>query len=679
MRRFALLLAACSSGSPAREDKAPPPAPPAPPRVIAPITGAHGGSITALAATADGGAAVTADSTGGVRLWPTLDGSREPIVVRAPVPAALAIARDGQGFAIAVTDAADHVVLIRLDNKGNVRARQALGAAEQIEIVGDGVLALRAEQVIDHIAFDGTLRGQLAPQPGTRIDSLVVNGSFAVAIVNSETQRYARRLELGAFAWGETSPLDILDGVAVMLTPDGKALIAEGADRRIRRFDFAGGQGKPACPKSMFMEGRRGGFDDEFGGFSRVGVENTAIGVVGDRVACLVDGTFSWFDVAKDSHTTANVNSVSAATMVVAGDRVIVGSDHQLVIATPDKIDYLGYGFRDLTHVRAVPTGLMIGKGDQEPVLLDDAFHERTRFALPKLRVDWTDIVPVDDRYIIVSSTRPGSGDLWGSAYQVAVYDSVKQVMHQVMPNRGRSGEIVFEPATNLLVATEGNKTMLMRFDPKARSLGGEVTLELDKVPKQIALLDPKLSGGVIALAIRDEGGGGLIVSELHGADLPPPPEDGKAPRSMRPRTTYRISGELRTVDRAGRLYVHNVMYANSVDIYVHGQVVANLMGAQAAKLRASPDARHVIAVEGGKLTLFTTAGKQLWETAAWGSSDVDWTATGTLFARFPHALVRIDAETGTLVERQCGWAFGISATPRDGSSNAPSVCDVAP
>jgi hypothetical protein len=49
------------------------------------------------------------------------------------------------------------------------------------------------------------------------------------------------------------------------------------------------------------------------------------------------------------------------------------------------------------------------------------------------------------------------------------------------------------------------------------------------------------------------------------------------------------------------------------------------------------------------------------------------------LYARFPHALARIDVETGALAERQCGWAFGISATPRDGSSNAPSVCDVAP
>lgn len=634
--------------------------------------------MTLIAATSDGRAAVTADSTGGMRLWPTLDGTREPIVVHGPMPAELAIAREGQGFVVAVTDAADHVVLLRLDNKGNMRGRQALGAAAQIEMIGDGVLALRAEQVIDHIAFDGTLRGQLPAEPGTRVESIVVNGAHAIAIVSGEKARHAQRIELTpALAWGETSKkLDIREDVPVVLAADGASLIAETNARKIVQFDFATGKSKAACPPSV-MIGRRG-FDDELGGFGGGNIDNAPIGIVGNRVACFVDSTFSWFDVAQESHQTANIgSSVSAATMVAAGDRLIVANDHQLVIATPDKTDFLGYGFRDLTHVRAVPTGLMIGKGDQEPVLLDDNFHERTRFALPKLRVDWTDVVPIDDRYVIVSSTRPGSGDLWGSAYQIAVYDSVKQVMHQVMPNRARGGELVFEAATSLLVGTEGNKTTLLRLDTKAHSLGGEVVLELDKVPKQVALLDPKLSGGVIALAIRVDGSGGaMVVSEFHGADLPRVREDGQ-PLSMRPRATYRVNGELRAVDRAGRLYMHDT--GDNVDVYVHGELVANLAGAKGGNLRASPDGRHVIAVENNKLALYTSAGEKRWETAAWGSSDVDWTSQGTLFARFPHALARVDLETGSLVERQCGWAFGISTTPRDGSSNAPSVCDVAP
>jgi len=646
--------------------------------VLEPITGAHGGTINTLAVTADGHAAVTGDATGGVRLWPTLDGTREPVVVKAPVAAALAIAHDGAGFAIAVTDAADHVELVRVDNRGHVRSRHQLGAAAQVEIVGDSVLALRADQVIDHIALDGTLRGQLPADAGTRIESIIVNGKHVVAMLASEKQRHARRIELDTLVWGETSAaLPLAEIAPAALSPDGMAIIAMGRANRIMRFDFATAKAEPACPESVMLGGT---VFDEPGGPG--GELDVPIGVVGERVACLVDGGFSWFDITKGARTTPNVGSgLAPSTMVAANERVIVASDHQLAIAVPERVDFLGYGFRDLTHVRPVPTGLMIGKGDQEPVLLDDNFRERARFALPKLRVDWTDLVPVDDRYIIASSTRPGNGDLWGSAYQIAVYDTVKQVMHQVLPHRARGGELVYEPSTQLLVATDGNKTVLVRMDHATHSLGGEVALDLPDVPKQVALLDPKLSGGIIALAIRDEGGGGLVVSELHGADVPPPQElDGKSVvRWLKPRKTYRIAGELRGVDRAGRLYVHNLMYGESVGIYAGGESVAQLQGAQAARLRASPDARHVVAAENNRLALYTTDGRRVWETAAWGSSDVDWTPAGILFARFPHALARIDLETGALAERQCGWAFGISTTPRDGSTNAPSVCDVAP
>src|SRR6187455_2402309 len=60
-----------------------------------------GGTIAALAVTPDGTAEVTADELGGVRLWPALDGSREPRVVVVPEPHALAIGTRQGGFTIA--------------------------------------------------------------------------------------------------------------------------------------------------------------------------------------------------------------------------------------------------------------------------------------------------------------------------------------------------------------------------------------------------------------------------------------------------------------------------------------------------------------------------------------------------------------------------------------------------
>src|SRR5262245_10461262 len=49
----------------------------------------HGGTITQLAVTPDGKAAITLDDLGGFRLWPALDGSVEPRVTELPRPAQL--------------------------------------------------------------------------------------------------------------------------------------------------------------------------------------------------------------------------------------------------------------------------------------------------------------------------------------------------------------------------------------------------------------------------------------------------------------------------------------------------------------------------------------------------------------------------------------------------------------
>lgn len=671
MRPVLLLFAlGCGSGSSPKEEAIQAPPPISTPRIVPPITGAHGGAMSLLAVTADGDAAFTADATGGLRLWPTLDGTREPIVVHGPAPAALAIGRDGQGFAVAITDAADHVVLVRLDHAGSVRSRRALGEAMQIVIAGDHVLALRADRVIDKIALDGALVRQLAPDAGSRVESLLVTGAHVAAMISNEDGHRVRHIDLATLAWGAVSPkLDVDEDAAPMLVPDGSAVLALGTDDQIHRFDLATGKDQPACPASL---GRR---RDAFG----AGRDDAAIGVVGERVACFVNANLSWFTPATAAtQTTTFGTALTPDVMIAAGEHVVVASEHQLAIVTPDRTMYLGYGFRDLTHVRSVPTGVMIGKGDQEPVLLDDRFHERARFALPKLRVDWTDLVPVDDRFIIASSTRPGSGDLWGSAYQIAIYDTVKQVMHQVLPNRARGGELVYEPSTRLLVLTDGKRTTLARLDPVTHTLGDEFELAIATPPKQIALLDPTLSAGVIALVIQDEGAAGLEISEFRAADVPPANE-ADAKRAITAHATYRVTGELRAVDRAGRLYVRNLLHADGVAIYEHGKAGARLPGAHAAQLRASPDAKHVVAIEGSQLALYTTAGVKRWETAAWGSSDVAWTPSGTLFARFPHALARVDLETGQLVERQCGWGFGIATTQRDGGAAAPSVCDVAP
>jgi hypothetical protein len=573
-----------------------------------------------------------------------------------------------------VTDSAKHVVLIRVDNKGHLHTRTSLGEAEQVEPMTDGFLLLRADQVIDHVQLDGTLHARLPAEPGTRVRSLATHDTKAVAIVDAENTTTVRTIEMPALKWGKHSePLTLDDDGMAVLSDDGKSVLAINAAKRVTRFALESGAGTPVCPAPLDRFGR------SFDGFDLGATPTTVAVPVGDKVGCLVDGAFSWFNPENEGTTTVNIgDGGSLIVMAGNGERVVVGRDQQLLIVTPERTDYLGYGFRELSHVRAVPTGLMIGKGDQEPILLDDDFKERARFQLPKTRLQWTDLLPVDDRFVLATTTLSSGGDAWGNMYQLGIYDIVKQAMHQVLPFKARSSDLDYEPSTQLLSTSDGEDLLLVRMDTEKHTLGNAITLAVPTVTRRVALTDPKLSGGLAALAIEDVGGG-LIVRELFASDLPRKQElDGKRP-VMKPRREYRISGELRAIDRAGRIFVHDARDTDNIAIYVGGERRAELAGLVAAsKLRPSPDGKYVAAVDENRVTLFEIDGKRKWDTATWGSTDVDWTPKGILYARFPGALARIEVETGALVERQCGWGFGISSTmTENAATNAPSVCDV--
>lgn len=78
------------------------------------VAAAHDVEIAVLAASDDGRVAVSADRNGGMRLWPSLDGKREPVVVDTETaPERLAIARDGDEIVVAVAGPLDDLAVIR--------------------------------------------------------------------------------------------------------------------------------------------------------------------------------------------------------------------------------------------------------------------------------------------------------------------------------------------------------------------------------------------------------------------------------------------------------------------------------------------------------------------------------------------------------------------------------------
>lgn len=679
-----VLVAACGNGArpEAAPDRARGEVAPVAPRPVVPISATHGSTITRVAITQDGRAAVSADQHGGIRLWPILDGTREPIVIHGAQPNALGIEREGDGFLIADQDGANGVELIRVGPRGEARGRVVLDPEPpiaQVEVTAGGALVSRVDQSVELVDAAGTSRARLVPDPGWRIRSLVARAGRVLAILHDGSQVRGRWivLEGGRASWGDQTPALPLDPArGIVLSPDHQRVVGARLDALHTPVlvELATGTAnkRPMCTVQAAVDvSPPPGFSAD-----TADVLPTALGFFDAKtVVCAAASQLVWWSTAGDEITPPRADAVLTQGVEFAfGDRLVVGGlGHQLGLYTTSGPRYLGYGFRELTHVRVAPTGVMIGKGDQQPLLLDGKLHERARYPLPKQPVDWTDLLPLDDRYLLTASTRPVADDAWGKSYQIAVYDAVKHTVHQLLPNRVSGPDLVFEPATQLLVSSDGGTNLLLRFDPVTHAFGERIELGEKTLVKRLYLTDPALADGVIAIAVHDDDGG-MIVDELHGGDI----RGGR----LSPRASFRISGQLRAVDRRGQLYVHGLMDKDDVAVYRHGAMTGTLRGVAGSMLHPSPDGTQIAAFGASRIALLAvTAGTapRVWEAAAWGASDVEWTPGGELFARFPGALAKLDPRTGALAERQCGWAFGLSDTPFETSANTPIVCDVAP
>jgi hypothetical protein len=163
----------------------------------------------------------------------------------------------------------------------------------------------------------------------------------------------------------------------------------------------------------------------------------------------------------------------------------------------------------------------------------------------------------------------------------------------------------------------------------------------------------------------------GLLVGELTDADLRPG-------TTVQPRTSYRVPGELRAVDRAGRLYTHRPFDHDDVVVYSRDLPIARLPAVGDLALRPSADGSRIAAFASPRLVLLSGDGGVRWDSAQWSGADVGWTASGDLLVQFPTGVARVDLETGELTDRRCGWGFGLSDHMYDARHAGPSICDAA-
>ena len=131
------------------------------PVVFASVGVPHANAITGIEVDATGTAALSRDLNGGVRLWPALDGSREPMVVPIRDPRQMSLAADGEGgWTLALLDAIGGVRLVGADDKGGMRPLATLPPTDpSTEVLvlpgGDRVLTVGADHIVRLYGRDG--------------------------------------------------------------------------------------------------------------------------------------------------------------------------------------------------------------------------------------------------------------------------------------------------------------------------------------------------------------------------------------------------------------------------------------------------------------------------------------------------------------------------------------------
>lgn len=625
-------------------------------RDVGPLVAPHGHPIVLLAVTDALDAALTADDDGGVRLWPTLDGTREPVVVAASAPAELAIVRTSDGLVGALRDRAGGVELLRFDERGNVRSRARLAAEPefvQLVVLGDAILARRADHAIVEL---GSKAAPLVPPPGEQVLALASRGGRALAAIGAVGKpgqsTSLRWLERGpALRWGATVKLpESIAGSTLVLAPGAARIAAIAATTRTGVvFDLAPAAKKLHERKREAIDGERplGFLDDANVVFSDGGIERWTP----------QDGSDPW--ARPSSQMRVFTGSVTAGGALVGG---VAGS---IAIATPEATKFVGYSA--LAANELLPEGELALAFETRLVWLDDDLRAR-RIAEVSITRE-TSALAIDDRHVLrtVRVHPDPSTDvktkllLWNTAtnseHDLGLFPEVTQ--------------LVFDRSTGI-VAMSGGGTRIHRARLDLANATATPLPPLEALANSLpVLLDPAASGGVSVLAILRE------AARVHVAAFVDPGDSDKPLRSKWERGS--LMALLVGVDRRGTTYLVDSSTQPASLVTLHDDERAILFDVREAPFTGAVDrdGQHIALIGNTEVAMFDRRGTERWRTALWRPSAARFTDDARrLVISTQGGLVALDVATGERVATGCGYGFGVTAIePQAETFHAPVVC----
>jgi hypothetical protein len=647
MKRLVLLIfVACSTRSTTDSDNALP-APAKPARAPA-LVASHGAAIELVAVSDDGRAAASQDAIGGTRLWPTLDGTREPFVIALARATKLAVARESNGFALAALDEGGGLEILRVAVNGSVIARSRIAPDPVIEAIAigpRGVVALCADQTIAIYATTGERIARLPADAGERLVSLVARRDRVLVLLARDGVWRGRWLD--GTSWGVTTPplsgagtseLDTSARRELMLSPNGRRLLI-GLDGMSTEIDIETGRATGDNVGTFAV-----GYPDEY------------------QLVFARDGEMVWrrleTELDDDKGRGLNVLGFEGGVPPVVGDGIVVGAKAtSLVLSTRERTQQLGYGIPDVGEMHVSGDRVLV-TGDARVAVLDARLKQRTELTLPVDTRTLGEVMPIDDRFVIATHTfRPGT---W---WAMSVNDLEKLETTQAMPHPLESAGIRYEPSTQLVTISDKAASYIARWSAKQRAFESWFTIAGGVA--DVHLLDPAHNDGLVAIALRRKADMTTDVLEIGRDQL-------VVGKSIEPQRRYVVAGTSIDVDARGTVYTYGGGFFAG---YRHGTETVRIADGRTSKLAPHPHGTYIALLTEQTIRLYDATGTLRWRIAAPLAQRIAWLGD-ELLVDYLGGLGKIDVATGALIQRACGWSFGLSALSSNDTPPGDSICD---